>query len=84
MKSQPKQKYNKDNMPIDRMSSPNIAKPHVSGSLPTKAEIISEAKSIYKEMNNSTEAEAIRQAKTAELMFIAGAWFSRGFKGNDR
>ena len=31
MKSQPKPKYNKDNMPIDRMSSPNIAKTFVSG-----------------------------------------------------
>lgn len=41
--------------------------------LPTKEEILAEAKKIYEEANNSGDFEAIRQAKTAQLMFICGA-----------
>lgn len=49
-------------------------------SLPSKKEIVIEAKSVYDKMNNSGELEAVRQAKTAQLMFLAGASFGRGLK----
>lgn len=42
----------------------------------SKAEILAEAKQVYDEMNNSLDAESVRQAKTAELMFIAGGFFA--------
>lgn len=48
--------------------------------LPTKEEIIAEAKKIYEEVNNSGDFEAVRQSKTAQLMFIAGGFFAKGIR----
>lgn len=52
---------------------------NVGGSLPTKEEVRKEAEKLYKTMMNGTP-EDIRQSKTAQLMFLSGAWFARGFK----
>lgn len=51
----------------------------VGGSLPTQDEVKKEAERLHKAMMNGT-SEDIRQAKTAQLMFLSGAWFARGFK----
>lgn len=59
-----------------------LNKAHVIKSLPSKEEILIEAKYIYDQCNNGDGIKAKEQALTAQLMFLAGASFAREWKGN--
>lgn len=47
--------------------------------LPTKQQVIDEAKKIYMEAINS-DNEGKRQAATMKMMFICGAFYARNWK----
>ncbi len=66
-------KVNKNSMSVNK----DLFDHELNILLPNKEDILKEANEVYKEFNNSGEMEAVRQARTAQLMFIAGAYYGR-------